>query len=91
MVDWKLRLKRMALVWARLWRIYAGEPYSLILWIFWGVFFVLQIFLTWSFLQFANLSVETANALFFLLLVPYFLICFYLTSKVMDYLDMRGW
>lgn len=91
MVDWNLRLKRLALTWTRMYRVYAGESYGFLLWLVFGVFFVLEIFVTVFLLQFVTLSVETANALFFLLLVPYLLICLYLTSKVMDYFDMHGW
>jgi len=92
MVNWKLRLKRMALVWVRMWRIYSGEPYSLVLCAVFFSILILQFILTYFLLiKNVNISIDTANALFFLSIPFWLLIGYYLTSKAMDYLDMHGW
>jgi len=92
MVDWKLRLKRMGLVWARMWRIYVGEGYALVLWTIFVLLLILQFVLTYFLIiKNLNLSVGTSNALLALCIPFGLLISYYLTSKVMDYFDMHGW
>jgi hypothetical protein len=92
MVNWTLRLKRMALAYARMWRVICGNLYGGVLLLIHIILLLLPILVVYFLiLQHLNLSISFANTLFYSAITLTFPISLYLTSKIMDYMDSHNW
>jgi hypothetical protein len=92
MTDWKLRLNRMALVYLRIIRSNWGVGYSVFLALIYLVLLFFPILLIVGLIGvLSNLSISVQNNIFYLLIVLNFPLSLYLTSKIMDYIDLHNW
>jgi len=71
-----------------MWRVIFGEAYGGVLLLIYLILLFIPIFLVLSNL---SLSISISNIIFYLLIVLNFPLSLYLTSKIMDYMDIHNW
>ena len=92
MVDWKHRLKRMFLAYVRMWRLICGELYGAVLSVIYLILLFLPILILYSLtIQNLYLSISLSNSIFYSFILINFPLSLYLTSKIMDYMDIHNW